>query len=144
LLGYSPAVLVEPQTGSAVTKPSTGHIQKHLMEPDEDGIPTRDCCDSCECSNAELFFCAVCPCMLCSDCWETQIAHKKNKIAFGGIPHEKTQPLVARRLQTVFFNRHDEVTFQKLHEKDEDTIWFGEFSGETCASVTFIFTNFRS
>src|SRR5438874_1114809 len=106
--------------------------QDCLVEPDEDGIPTGDCCDSCERSNIELFFCAACQCTLCGDCWDTQIAHKKKRLALGGIPHEKTQHWVARRLQTVFFNRHDEATFQKLHQEDEDTIWFGEFQAR-CA-----------
>jgi hypothetical protein len=99
------------------------------MESDNDDIPTGDCCDGddCESSNIELFFCAACVCTVCAGCWDKQIAHKKNRLGPGGIPHEKTQLGVARQLEAVFSNQQNEAAFQKLHQEDEGTIWFGEF-----------------
>jgi hypothetical protein len=77
---------------------------------------------------------------MCTRCWDTQVAHRKTRLAPRGIPHEKTQLNVARQLQTVFFNQHDDETFQKLHQEDEGTIWFGE-SWQDVFSGFFVLTN---
>ena len=60
-----------------------------------------------------------------SDCWPLQGPHKPKKKGRDGVPHEKTDPYVVRKLKAILHpsKRPDEI--QKLHEDDESTKWFG-------------------
>jgi hypothetical protein len=84
-----------------------------------------ECCDSCDKPFPDLFFCNVCKCTLCSDCWSTQVSHKKQRLAPGAIPHEKTDAWVAKQVQKVFSSPLEEPSCQEIYLADEDTTWFG-------------------
>lgn len=62
---------------------------------------------------------------LCKECWDKQPAHRRKRLAPGQIPHEKTELLLANRIQTVFASSGDERTLRRLHREDEATAWFG-------------------
>src|SRR5271168_1030218 len=94
------------------------------LESPENG--SKECSDSCDNHSPDLFFCNVCKCTLCSHCWSKQVSHKKERLAPGAIPHEKTDPWVAKQIQKVFSPPLDEFTYQGMYLEDEDTAWFSE------------------
>jgi hypothetical protein len=100
-----------------------------LVEPLDAGaldeLRDTDLCEDCE-EVLSDFFCNVCQCNLCADCWDTQPAHRRKRLAPGQIPHEKTELLLANRVQNVFSYSGDERAFERLHKDDEITAWFGE------------------
>lgn len=55
-----------------------------------------------------------------------QITHRRNQLAPGGVPHEKTDLKVALKIKRVM---EPPILSEKeegvLHYKDEDTTWFG-------------------
>ncbi|TKA79469.1 hypothetical protein B0A55_04232, partial [Friedmanniomyces simplex] len=51
--------------------------------------------------------------------------HKPNKKGRDGVPHEKTNPHVVRRLKETLNPTRDPEEIQKLHEQDASTKWFG-------------------
>ncbi|KAF2729081.1 hypothetical protein EJ04DRAFT_503032 [Polyplosphaeria fusca] len=89
-----------------------------------DSISDTELCEDCE-EIVSDFFCNVCQCHLCRDCWDRQPAHRKKRLAPGQIPHEKTELRLVNRLQTVFSYAGDEKTLDRLHKDDEVTAWFG-------------------
>jgi hypothetical protein len=93
-----------------------------LAETSRDG-----CCESCEEDPFELFFCNVCECTLCSNCWPKQVPHKKQRQISGAIPHEKTDPWIAKQVQKVFSPPLDDFAYERMYLEDEDTAWFGGF-----------------
>ena len=114
-----------------MSSPSVGSLAAPTgLESPENGYvdpaDSKECCDSCEKPFPNLFFCNACKCTLCSDCWSKQVSHKKQRLAPGDIPHEKTDSWVAKQVQKVFSPPLDESTYQRMHLEDEDTAWFGE------------------
>src|SRR5438034_11314507 len=91
-----------------------------------DWSDSEECCDNCDKPSSDLFFCNACKCTLCSDCWRDQVSHKKQRLAPGAIPHEKTDAWVAKQVQKVLSPQQDEFAYQKMFLEDEDTAWFGE------------------
>ena len=65
------------------------------------------------------------PTVIDSDCWGRQGPHKPNKKGRDGVPHEKTNPHVVRRLKAILNPTRHPDAIQKLHEDDESTKWFG-------------------
>lgn len=92
-----------------------------------DELRDTDLCEDCE-EVLSDFFCNVCQCSLCADCWDSQPAHRRKRLAPGQIPHEKTELLLANRVQNVFSYSGDERAFERLHKDDEITAWFGMFT----------------
>ncbi|KAF1960915.1 hypothetical protein CC80DRAFT_590230 [Byssothecium circinans] len=95
-----------------------------LSDTDLDDLPDTDYCEDCE-EVLSDYYCNACAVNLCSSCWDTQPAHRRKRLAPGQIPHEKTELLVANRVQTVFACAGDERTLKRLHKEDEVTAWFG-------------------
>ena len=62
---------------------------------------------------------------LCSDCWPLQGPHKPKKKGRDGVPHEKTDPTVVKRLKGILHPTKKPDEIQRLHERDESTKWFG-------------------
>ncbi|KAK3722026.1 hypothetical protein LTR37_002842 [Vermiconidia calcicola] len=60
-----------------------------------------------------------------SDCWPLQGPHKPKKKGRDGVPHEKTDPYVVRKLKVILHPTKKPNEIQKLHEEDESTKWFG-------------------
>ncbi|CAI6303542.1 unnamed protein product [Periconia digitata] len=97
-----------------------------------DDLLDSDYCEDCE-EVLSDYYCNACAVNLCSACWDTQPAHRRKRLAPGQIPHEKTNLIVANRVQTVFACAGDERTLKRLHKEDEITTWFGlerEFKDE--------------
>lgn len=97
-------------------------------------------CDNDDCKeDSPVFFCNVCKSTLCSACWAAQISHKKLRLAPGSIPHEKTDPWVAKQVQKVLSPPSDDLIYHQLHLEDEETAWFGKSntSYELAIDLTF-------
>jgi len=105
-----------------------GPVEQHVADADALGeLQDTDLCEDCD-EVLPDFFCNVCQCSLCGDCWDRQPAHRRKRLAPGQIPHEKTELLLANRIQNVFSFSGDARTFERLHKDDEITAWFGMLS----------------
>lgn len=51
--------------------------------------------------------------------------HKPKKKGRDGVPHEKTDPYVVRKLKSILHPSKRPEEIQRLHEEDESTKWFG-------------------
>lgn len=72
-----------------------------------------------------MYLCNVCNFPLCNDCWDLQIPHKRNLLGPGSVPHEKTDPYIARTIQKVLSPPKNEGVREQMYQDDEDTAWFG-------------------
>ncbi|PVI00816.1 hypothetical protein DM02DRAFT_592134 [Periconia macrospinosa] len=88
-------------------------------------LPGEETCDSCDRTASDVSYCNVCNTNLCEDCWPAQAAHRKRRLAPGNIPHEKTNAVVARKIQRVLDPPSTEEKRSQLHENDEQKAWFG-------------------
>jgi energy-coupling factor transporter ATP-binding protein EcfA2 len=61
----------------------------------------------------------------CDECWGKQGPHKAGKTGPDGLPHEKANPTIVKRLQDILTPPKEHVEQQMLHAEDEDTTWFG-------------------
>lgn len=81
--------------------------------------------DHCQSSLATIWHCVDCDSSYCADCWPRQGPHKPRKKGRDGVPHEKTNPHVVRRLKAILHPTRRPEEIQKLHEDDSSTKWFG-------------------
>jgi hypothetical protein len=86
---------------------------------------TFEVCDDCQNLKSDLSFCNLCQCIFCTECWEKQSLHRKKAFAPGGVPHEKAELELARRIQDVFSTAVSDSDLERLHVEDHDTAWFG-------------------
>jgi hypothetical protein len=107
---------------SSSANTASTHTELGLAETGYDG-----CCEGCKKDSSELVFCNVCESTLCSDCWSEQVPHKKERQAPNAIPHEKTDPWIAKQVQNVFSPLRDDLARERMYLEDEDTSWFGSF-----------------
>ncbi|KAK8157183.1 hypothetical protein IWX90DRAFT_391173 [Phyllosticta citrichinensis] len=84
-----------------------------------------DSCESCNSTGHDLDFCNVCNFVFCPGCWNQQLAHKRGRLAFGGIPHERTRAEIAMKVIKTLNPPTDPRLRQKLHLDDTQTAWFG-------------------
>ncbi len=84
-----------------------------------------DICDQCETSETDLTYCNACDSVFCPRCWDSQLPHRKNRLAPGAIPHERTDHHVARKIKGILESKPSESERETLHRDDEDTGWFG-------------------
>jgi predicted acylesterase/phospholipase RssA/energy-coupling factor transporter ATP-binding protein EcfA2 len=68
--------------------------------------------------------------MFCDNCWSGQIAHRKRAQTTGGVPHEQTDPSVAKKIQSALEADLTDKEQAMLHIQDEDTSWFGAWKDE--------------
>jgi energy-coupling factor transporter ATP-binding protein EcfA2 len=61
----------------------------------------------------------------CDDCWSKQGPHKAGRTGPDGLPHEKANPTIVKRLQNILTPPQEHSEQQLLHIEDEDTTWFG-------------------
>jgi energy-coupling factor transporter ATP-binding protein EcfA2 len=61
----------------------------------------------------------------CDDCWVKQGPHKAGRTGPDGLPHEKANPAIVKRLQGILTPPQEHTEQQILHMEDEDTTWFG-------------------
>ncbi|TKA29096.1 hypothetical protein B0A54_16206 [Friedmanniomyces endolithicus] len=81
--------------------------------------------DRCGSQQQPVSHCVDCDSSYCSECWPRQGPHKPNKKGRDGVPHEKTNPHVVRRLKETLNPTRKPEQIQKLHEQDASTKWFG-------------------
>jgi hypothetical protein len=128
-------ILVRPPTpGPSKERPSTSRSRPFKDFDSDTGADTIDE-DRCFCGKArpsveECYFCWPCDgTIFCKECWDNCPPHKKKRMraahAGAGLPHEKTNPAVARKIFYTLQSDHDSKEQALQHVKDEDTSWFG-------------------
>lgn len=93
-----------------------------LYTEDDDVVPEERVCGDCEVHKEGLNLCSVCNLVFCEDCWKRCLPHRRS--VPGGIPHEKTDVDLARKIQACIAPEWEESTLAILHAKDARTIWF--------------------
>lgn len=105
--------------------------------------------DTCDCGKAQLavdecYFCWPCDgTIFCKECWDRCPPHKKRRLGMAhtaGLPHEKSDPFVARKIFDTLQAEHSIEQQALLHVQDEDTSWFG--TGEDEGTGEFVFQDF--
>jgi hypothetical protein len=79
----------------------------------------------CNAKNLKTWYCSLCDTFFCDICWEYQIPHKKGKVGPDGLPHEKTDQGVVKKLKAILEPPDNQEELRELHRRDEDTTWFG-------------------
>lgn len=82
-------------------------------------------CDYCQTCGHERYHCNVCMYVFCNPCWELQFVHRVARSASGMLPHERTDPHVAKKIGNILNSQLKEEQREKLHRDDIDTTWFG-------------------
>lgn len=99
--------------GSSNQGPST------YPEPEE-----RCYCGSLLASDMRCYFCYPCGHVFCDRCWGRSPPHVRKRVQ-GGIPHEKTDPRLAKIIEQTLEVELDEKQQSWMHLKDENSSWFG-------------------
>jgi hypothetical protein len=86
-------------------------------------------CEACETDGfapgQTLHFCYACDFTFCDQCWTAQLVHRKKGPGISAIVHEKTNPLLAKKVQKALSPPSDEQEYAKLCAQDEHASWFG-------------------
>lgn len=82
-------------------------------------------CEACELPNPVIWNCSYCDMDFCETCWVRQGPHKPGRTGPDGLPHEKADPDIVKRLRSILSPPSDHIEQQSLHVEDEDTTWFG-------------------
>lgn len=82
-------------------------------------------CECCGDQKSPVWHCSYCDSDFCDECWSKQGPHKAGKTGPDGLPHEKANPTIVKRLQDILTPPKEHVEQQMLHAEDEDTTWFG-------------------
>ena len=104
--------------------------------------------DTCHCGKAKpsqdkCFFCWPCNgTIFCEDCWDTSPPHKPGRKGFFrnrnvGTPHEKSDPITAKKIFETLNAERDEEQQALLHVQDEDSAWFGTGKDENSGDTVF-------
>jgi len=94
-------------------------------EEDQDELICEACDPEDVTPDQVLHFCYACDFVFCERCWKSQLPHRKNRQATSGVVHEKTNPWIAKKVQSALSPPVDERTYAKLCMQDEHTSWFG-------------------
>lgn len=81
-------------------------------------------CDQCGTEQPFVSYCPACSFHFCSSHWDCQILHQSGR-AVNGVPHEKTDPHLAKRIKSIIEPSISEEEQDRLHREDDDTTWFG-------------------
>ena len=73
----------------------------------------------------------------CGTCWNKVGPHRTGKLGPGGIPHEKTDQVIADKLRTTLEASPSEVEQEELFQNDENTAWFGVVKDESEDSIFY-------
>lgn len=98
-----------------------------------------DSCEAAGCASlpdTPLWLCINCSSLYCDLCWDTQGPHKRGKVGEDGRPHERTEKEVYARLRPIFHPPENESALQKLHQDDEEALWFGVETEENKCVLT--------
>ena len=78
-------------------------------------------CAICKRNVDSSSFCSACGYNFCDRCWDTQIAHQPRSEA--DAPHEKSDPEITKRLQSILTPATNVHTQNQLHLEDSETTW---------------------
>lgn len=96
------------------------------LDPTKQSKPEPQCEDDrCRGPQLPIWHCVDCSSDYCSECWPLQGPHKPGKLGRDGVPHEKTDPQVAARLQSILQPTDSAEVVRDAHTKDEVSKWFG-------------------
>jgi energy-coupling factor transporter ATP-binding protein EcfA2 len=90
-------------------------------------------CEQCLSEQPFVSYCPACSFHFCRDHWEGQPLHHGQRLV-NGVPHEKTDPLVARKIKSIIEPSISEEEQNLLHRADDDTTWFGVLPDATDSS----------
>lgn len=82
-------------------------------------------CENCECIGIPTWHCSYCGMTFCDPCWVKQAPHKPGRTGPDGLPHEKADLRIVKRLKDILTPSADTQEQQSLHLEDKDTTWFG-------------------
>ncbi len=88
-------------------------------------------CQRCKANQQFVSFCPACAYHYCERHWEEQPLHDEGQRSMHGVPHEKTDPNLVRRILSIIDPPHDDHKQAQLHFEDEQTKWFGVLPDET-------------
>ena len=81
-------------------------------------------CEQCQFEQPFVSYCPACSFHFCRDHWDGQPLHHGQRLV-NGVPHEKTDPLVAKKVKSIIEPSISEEEQAQLHRADDDTTWFG-------------------
>ena len=101
--------------------------RERSQSPPRGGTPDKDkhLCGQCDEHHANSFYCNLCDITYCGPCWGRVGPHRNGKLGPGGIPHEKTDQVVADKLRATLEASPTDVEQEALFQNDENTAWFG-------------------
>lgn len=82
-------------------------------------------CDDCELEKSRIWSCSYCGMNFCDQCWSKQPQHRSGRTGPDGLPHEKANPAIVKRLKDILTPPPGYTEQQSLHVEDQDTTWFG-------------------
>ncbi|KAF2441827.1 hypothetical protein P171DRAFT_418623 [Karstenula rhodostoma CBS 690.94] len=82
-------------------------------------------CGFCDEQKSPIWNCSYCDTSFCDPCWDLQLPHRPGKKGPDGLPHEKANPTIVKRLKDILTPSQDHYEQHALHMEDEDTTWFG-------------------
>jgi hypothetical protein len=118
---------------------SSAMMSVNPVEPEDwssskDDIKDKDdsdpCCADGRTGNVKFHFCWPCDTTYCDRCWDVARPHRRRLQPTGGLPHEQTDPVVAKKIRSAFEANLTDREQAMLHIQDEDTGWFGAWNGE--------------
>ena len=89
-------------------------------------------CDPCGREQPSVAYCSNCRYQFCRMHWAEQWAHKgkTEQKPNDGVPHEKTDPWLAKNIELIIEPSLSQEEQNRLHQADDDTTWFGVLPDE--------------
>jgi hypothetical protein len=94
-------------------------------------------CGQCDEHKSDSYYCNLCDMTYCGGCWNRVGPHKSGKVGPGGIPHEKTDQVIADKLRATLEASPNDIEQQELFRNDENTAWFGVVKDESGDSIFY-------
>lgn len=84
-------------------------------------------CDPCGREQPSVAYCSNCGARFCRMHWAEQWVHqgKTEQRLKDGVPHEKTDPWLAKNIELIIEPSLSQEEQNRLHQADDDTTWFG-------------------
>lgn len=86
-------------------------------------------CEQCGEQGGDVWYCNICDTSFCDVCWKGQFVHRK--APRGGLPHEKTDVNIAKKVQNVLSPPTNDHIREQMYKADEITSWFGKYVRNT-------------
>ncbi|KAL4750029.1 hypothetical protein BDW72DRAFT_121271 [Aspergillus terricola var. indicus] len=103
---------------------SSNRVSSTHPEPEE-----RCYCGSLPASDGRSYFCYPCGYVFCDRCWGRSPPHVRMRVQ-GGIPHEKTDPRLAKIIEQTLEVELDEKQQSWMHLNDQNSSWFGTMTDD--------------